>query len=222
MIELRQASLGYGRRPVLKDINLKIERGQWVTLLGPNGAGKSTLLRGLAGVLPLQSGKRESEATQVGYIPQRMERPGDTTLTVREFLDLRPCTEGPSNREHVVGHLGIGELMEKPIRTLSGGQWQRALLAFSLWNDPEALFLDEYSEGIDIEAHESISLYIREIHRERGLTVIEVSHDLSAALKAAQRVILIKQKIVFDGAPTDPRLKESLKALYSEHEWHHL
>lgn len=222
IITLKNVTVGYEKRAVLKGINLSILEGQWVVILGPNGSGKSTLLKSLLGVLPVMDGTRRSPVKRFGYVPQKFPAPQDSNLTIREFLDLKPGLRGlnlKAEHETICYELGLTEFLSQPLRTLSGGQMQRALLAFSLWDNPSVLFLDEFLAGIDVKGMQTITMYLEKAHTEKNLTVIEVSHDISAVLQIADRVILVKNDILYDGSPQDHGFHECLHKVYGTHYW---
>lgn len=220
VVALENAVMGFGSRVLLKDISLSIEKGQWVSVIGPNGSGKTTLLRALLGLHPLSQGRLKADSSlKRGFVPQRFTAPRDTPVTVSEFLAMGAAEAVPEWRAGLTQDLGIASLLNMPLNALSSGQLQAALLAFALWDKPELLFLDEYLEGLDPEVHSRTTGYLENLHSKSGLTVIEVSHDISSVVHTASRVVVINRKIAYDGAPGGHGFHDCLHHVYGHHHW---
>jgi len=205
LIELRDVSVGYAGRPVLEHVSLTIERGEFVALSGPNGAGKTTLLRGILGLAPVLAGQIEywfdRRRRPPGYVPQRDLLDPIFPLSVFEVVlmgtyarlgPLRPVGRG--RRElaaRCLDQVGLGHIATRPFWTLSGGQKQRVLIARALAVESDILFLDEPTAGVDREAEAAITDLIGRLNRERGLTVVLVSHHLGLIRSMATAVIAV-------------------------------
>jgi ABC-2 type transport system ATP-binding protein len=197
-------------------ISFSIEPGELVGYLGPNGAGKSTTIKMLTGILVPTSG----EIIVNGRVPWRQRREHVShigavfgqrntlwwDLPVIESLDLlRHIYRIPSDRyqrnlAEFQEILGLGEFLSSPVRSLSLGQLMRANLAGALLHDPDILFLDEPTIGLDVVAKERIRQFILRINRERGTTVILTTHDLRDVEKLCERVLMIDHgRLLFDG-----------------------
>ncbi|MGE5603521.1 MAG: ABC transporter ATP-binding protein, partial [Nitrososphaerales archaeon] len=198
-------------------VSFDIQAGELVGYLGPNGAGKSTTLKMLTGILVPTSGhllvdgrvpwqQRREHVYHIGAVfGQRTGLWWD--LPVVESMDLLRHiyrVPEPRYRQNMVlfAHLlGLDELLDKPVRSLSLGQRMRADLAAALLHDPKLLFLDEPTIGLDVVAKERIREFIRTVNRERGTTIILTTHDLGDVEKLCERVIMIDRgKIMYDGA----------------------
>lgn len=219
LIELKNARFELGQRIVLDQVNVQVRPGQWLSILGPNGCGKSTLLKGLMGILPLSRGHRECHVQHFGYVAQKFSFSSHVPLTVREFLSLKlPPHLQSSFAEHqkkIVAELALDDLIDRSVHQLSGGQQQKVLLAFCLWDSPRVIMLDEYLEGIDLEAEQHILNYVRKLHASGDFSFVEVSHDISSVSRTADRVILMKQGIVaYDGSPRDRGFHACLHDIY--------
>ena len=204
-IALRDVSLGYDGRPVLKHVDLTIEQGEFCALLGPNGAGKTTLLRGMLGLVPVLGGRIEygidRRTSPPGYVPQRESLDPIFPLTVLEvvlmgtFARLRPLRP-VGRREHrlaadCLDQVGLGPIAGRPFWSLSGGQKERVLIARALAADPRILLLDEPTAGVDPGATAAIMDAITRLNRERGLTVALVSHQLRIVRQVVRSVIWV-------------------------------
>ncbi len=240
-ISIRGLNVRLGGRTVLRDVNLSIPTGELVALIGPNGAGKTTLLRSLLGLIQPESGEIQllgerqlrRALSQVGYVPQRLALDTGLALSVREFLALR--RRGTRNwfwRRHadldaqlpsVAEELGVRPLLDKSVATLSGGQLQRVLIAFSLLDNPRLLFLDEPTEGVDAPGERTFYEIISDIHQAHRLTVILVSHDLSLVHRHASWVVALNGRVCCEGAPDQIIREDALREAYGLHvtSYHH-
>lgn len=207
----------------VSDISFSIERGGLIGYLGPNGAGKSTTLKMLTGILLPTSGqvvisgrvpweKRQEHALHIGVVfGQRTNLWWD--LPVIESFDLLhhvyhvPDGRYQQNLYRFQELLGLGEFLYTPVRSLSLGQRMRADLAAALLHDPDIIFLDEPTIGLDVVAKERIRQFIKQINTERNVTVILTTHDLGDVEKLCERVMMIDHgKLLYDG--TLAELKE--------------
>jgi zinc transport system ATP-binding protein len=222
-VSLRGVSFGYpGGPPVLRDVDLEIESGEFVTIAGPNGGGKTTLLRIILGLERPTTGRallfgELAEAfrarSRIAYLAQRTQLGIDAPAAVREVVAagrvprrglLRPL--GSHDREVIAGaieRVGLSKLAGTPIQRLSGGQQQRAYIAKALAGEPDLLVLDEPTAGVDVDAQETFAAFLGELHSELGVTILYVSHEFGAIERFVERVILVRGGIVFDGSPTD-------------------
>jgi ABC-type Mn2+/Zn2+ transport system ATPase subunit len=211
LLALRDVSLGYDGRPVLQRLTFSVEEGEFLALLGPNGAGKTTLLRGMLGLIPVISGRIEygfdRTATPPGYVPQRDSLDPIFPLTAHEVVVMGTYARlGPLHfvrrRERqraadALAQVGLAAIAEQPFWSLSGGQKQRVLIARALAAEPRLLLLDEPTAGVDPGAANAIMEVIARLNRERGLTVILVSHQLRLLRPVVRSVIWVE-----DGSAT--------------------
>jgi ABC-type Mn2+/Zn2+ transport system ATPase subunit len=204
-IALHGVSLGYPGRVVLRDVTLAVEAGEFCALLGPNGAGKTTLLRGMLGLIPVLEGRIEygvdRRASPPGYVPQRESLDPIFPLTVLEvvlmgtFARLGPL-RAAGRRQHrlaeeCLAQVGLEAIAGRPFWALSGGQKERVLIARALAAEPRLLLLDEPTAGVDPGATVAIMEAITRLNRERGLTVVLVSHQLRIVRQVVRSVIWV-------------------------------
>jgi ABC-type Mn2+/Zn2+ transport system ATPase subunit len=192
LITLRDASFGYEDLRILEHVTLAVEAGSFVALLGPNGAGKTTLLRGIVGLIPLLAGSLEygfdRAANPIGYVPQREALDPIFPLTAHEVVLMGTYARLPplrpvSRHERRIAlecleQVGMHAVAEQRFSSLSGGQKQRVLIARALAAAPLLLVLDEPTAGVDPGAAAAIMDVVARLNRERGLTVLLVTHQL--------------------------------------------
>jgi zinc transport system ATP-binding protein len=219
LADLRGVGFRYAGEPVLDDVSCRIGRGEMVALVGPNGSGKSTLLRVLVGLLAPAAGTvrlfgrdpaRRAAPGRLGYVPQR-PRLTELAATVDDVVSA-----GRLTRTGWVGRLRTGDraavdralaavdltgLRHLRMGALSGGQQQRAFVARALAGEPELLVLDEPLVGVDAESQRPFCRALSGLVRERGGSVLVVSHELSPLAPELDRVIVLKNGVRFDGPP---------------------
>lgn len=214
LIDISGVSVSLGGRSVLQNVDLTLERGEIVTIVGPNGSGKSTLLRAILGAVPLTSGTiRKAPGLRIGYVPQKLAIDPTLPLTVRRFLDL-PRRVGKARALAALEQAGAGPLAERQMADLSGGQFQRALLARALLSAPDVLILDEATQGLDQPGSASFYQRIDAVRRELGCAVLMVSHELHVVMAASDRVICLNGHVCCHGAPDVVASAPEYRALF--------
>lgn len=214
LLEAQNMSVAYTDTPALAAVNFAIEPGEIVTVIGPNGSGKSTLLRALLGVIAPTGGViRRKPGLRIGYVPQKLSLDANLPLTVRRFLCL-PKRHGKAAIAAMLTRVGVPGLEERQMAALSGGQFQRVLLARALLMQPEILILDEATQGLDQPGVAAFYRLIEAIRAEMGCAVLMVSHDLHVVMRATDRVICLNGHICCEGAPTVVSEAPEYRALF--------
>ena len=228
LVRVQDVSLGYGRRAVLKGVSFVVERGAFVALLGPNGAGKTTLFRGILGLIPLLAGRIDYDfdrrATPPGYVPQKESLDPIFPLTAYEVVLMGAAARVPPlwpvgrarrrQAAECLDRVGLADAREEPFWSLSGGQKQRVLIARALAVDPELLLLDEPTAGVDPGAEAAIIDVITRLNRERGLTVVIVSHHLRLVREVVSSVIWVDDGTAFKGPAAEMLAPERIAAAF--------
>ncbi len=201
LLSAQNLSVRLGGVDVLQDINIAIEANEIVTILGPNGSGKSTLLRALLGIVPLTSGRvTRASNVQIGYVPQRLAMDRSMPMTVRRFLSL-PKRVPDADAAQALEKVGMTGSAQQQMTELSGGQFQRVLLARALLCKPQVLMLDEPTQGLDQPGEAAFYRLIDEVRIDTGAAVLMVSHDLHVVMAASDRVICLNRHICCEGTP---------------------
>jgi len=217
-VDLSNGAVAIDGRPVVRGVDLQVPTGAFVTIMGPNGSGKSTLMRGLTGLLPLTRGTLRLFGTdfgdfrdwsRLGYVPQHAAMSGGVPATVAEVVAsgrltrrrlLRPATR--ADRDAVRSALevvGMADLARRSVYQLSGGQRQRVLIARALAGDPDLLFLDEPTAGVDLPNQVALADTLA-VLKERGSTVVMVAHELGPVAPLVDRAVVLRDgRVTYDG-----------------------
>lgn len=219
MIELHNVSFAYERQKVLDGIHLSLRQGEFLGLIGPNGSGKSTLVKCMLGLLQPDEGevyylgqplKKFSGNLEIGYVSQKANHfnhgfPATvaeivaTGLFGKMGLFRRMGKKEWVRVNEVIELVGLTAHAQRSIGQLSGGQQQRALIARALVGEPKLLILDEPTVGIDAEGAARFYRLLDRLHREMGLTMFLVTHELEHVISYLDRVACLNRKLFFDG-----------------------
>ncbi|RMH49802.1 MAG: metal ABC transporter ATP-binding protein [Alphaproteobacteria bacterium] len=214
LIEARGVGIDLGGRPVLRDVDFAIERGEIVTIVGPNGSGKTTFLRILIGALRPDRGRViRAPALRIGHVPQRLAIDPTLPITAGRMIGLprrRPAPQIAAALERV----GLPGFAGRPLADLSGGQLQRVLLARAILGGADILILDEPTQSLDQPATAAFYLLVEELRRDTGCAVLMVSHDLHVVMGASDRVICLNGHVCCQGTPVAVSAAPEYRALF--------
>ena len=215
LVELRQVSVNFDEKQVLKAIDLHIYPREIVTLIGPNGAGKSTLIKILLGITKPSSGSIHCiDNLVLAYVPQRFNPSPSLPLQVKDLLSLEKCTK--EYKEEIIRDTGIAKLQNSDLHSLSGGERQRVLLARALLRKPQLLVLDEPMQGLDIQSEEELYAYVRTLPERLGCAILMVSHDLQWVMQGTQRVVCLNHHICCTGTPENIQQHPEYQAIFGQ------
>ncbi len=216
-LEVDRLSVRFGKVEVLKDLSFTVAKGTSLAVIGPNGAGKTVLFQALIASLPSEGTIRWAPDVRIGYVPQKLDLERDVPITGADFLRARgSLTRGPdTGLSRILELVGISkEISQSPIGTLSGGQFQRLLVAFALLGNPSVLMLDEPTAGVDEPGQKRLNELIRHWQQERGLTVLFISHELSVVYEYATNVLCLGRGTACFGPPRKILTPDLLSEIY--------
>jgi iron complex transport system ATP-binding protein len=234
MLNIDQLSVRYGASVAVQAVSESAAAGEWIGLIGANGAGKSSLLRAVAHLVPYDGEVRVGDqeigrlstrrrARLVAYVPQQPELPGGMSVLDYTLLGRTPHigyfgVESRQDRRHcaeVLDRIGLADLADRLLSTLSGGELQRAVLARALAQQAPVLLLDEPTSALDLGRRVDALELVDELRRERGLTVLSAMHDLTLAAQFADRLVLLSAgRVVASGPPAGVLDEELLSASF--------
>lgn len=229
MIKIENLYVEINSNTVLEDIFLEIKKGEIVAIVGPNGGGKTTLIKVILGFIKpskgvvLIEGKTPQEyvkSGKVGYLPQRSNYDRDFPVSVFDVVMFGLVNSKLSRKEkekkvlEYLRYVGMEEFKDHPFGKLSGGQQQRVMIARAVICEPELLILDEPATGVDVVAQESFYEFIKKLNKEKGITVIMVTHDIGAVGSFTTKVVGLNRKLHYLGEYVNFLSKESLEKLY--------
>lgn len=214
LIEATGLDVSLGAQKVLSRVDFHVAPGEIVTIVGPNGSGKSTLLRTLIGAVHPQAGQVVRRAgLRLGYVPQKLMMDPTLPMSVTRFLSL-PKRVPSADCHAALDEAGVGSLGERPMAGLSGGQFQRVLLARALLTRPEVLLLDEPTQGLDQPGSAAFYRQIEYIRASLSCAVVMVSHELHVVMSASDRVVCLNGHVCCQGHPEVVAQAAEYRALF--------
>jgi len=214
LVQVEDLSVRYGARTVLSQVSLSIDPGEIVTIVGPNGSGKTSLLRAIIGaVRPFKGSVRQGDGVKIGYVPQKLHIDETLPITVAGFLKL-PGGVKTTDIGLALAQAGAPDLAKAQLSQLSGGQFQRVLLARALIGKPDLLLLDEATQGLDQRGSASFYQQIETVRQETGCAVLMISHELHVVMSASDRVICLNGHVCCEGTPAVVASAPEYRALF--------
>ncbi len=202
------------KKKVIENLSFEVKEKETLVILGPNGAGKTVLLRTLLGLVPYRGDIKWRSGIKIGYVPQRLPLIKDIPLSIEEFFNLKKT----STKEilELLDSVGIKvpNVLKRGIGDFSSGQFQRILVAWGLVSNPRVLLFDEPMAGIDIGGEETIYNLLEKLKKERDLTILLVTHDLSIVYREATNVLCLNKKMLCYGLPREILTPQNLSQLF--------
>ena len=216
-LEVQNLSVTFGNDRVLRNLTFAVEAGSTLAIIGPNGSGKSVLFRALIGTVDYEGRVLWAPNTSIGYVPQKLDIERDLPLTGLEFLRAKAHVTHtpPSEIARALDAVSLGhDVAAQPIGTLSGGQFQRLLVAFALMGHPSVLLFDEPTAGVDQPGEENIYALFRQLQREHGFTLLLISHELNLVYRYADNVLCMSRRMSCFGPPVEVLTTDMLQEMY--------
>lgn len=217
---LQSASVIRNGRWLIRDISLSITRGEIVSLIGPNGSGKTTVTKVLSGSITPDSGSVvKSKGIRIGYVPQRIAIDSTLPMTVRRLMNINEQFD-TLQVEEVLDEMKILNSADQPVQELSGGEFQRALLARALLRKPDLLLLDEPSQGLDFKGEIKLYNQIVDIRNRLNCGILLVCHNLHMVMAQTDTVVCINSHICCAGTPIHVVNNKSFEELFGSEATH--
>jgi zinc transport system ATP-binding protein len=214
LISAKNVSVAYGANTVLRDVSLALEPGEIVTIVGPNGSGKTSLLRAIIGALKPARGEIVLKpGLRIGYVPQRLHIDPTLPITVERFMRLTDRVS-KAQCKAALDAAGAPDLLRRQMSQLSGGQFQRVMLARALINKPDVLLLDEATQGLDQPGSAAFYRQIEAVRAETGCAVLMISHELHVVMSASDRVLCLNGHVCCEGTPAVVASAPEYRALF--------
>lgn len=214
LIEAKSLQLAYNDEPVLRNVDICVKPGEIITIVGPNGSGKTTLLKAIIGAIAPQQGEiRLKEGLRIGYVPQKLHIDPSLPITVERFLTLTGKVRRQECRT-ALAEAGASDFTRRQMSELSGGQFQRVLLARALLQNPDILLLDEATQGLDQAGSAAFYRQIEEVRKSRGCAVLMISHELHVVMSTSDRVICLNGHVCCEGTPAVVASAPEYRALF--------
>jgi zinc transport system ATP-binding protein len=225
VLEVNHLSVRFGSVPVLTDLSFSVPTGTTLAILGPNGAGKTVLFKALIGAVRHEGDLRWKPGTRIGYVPQKLDIDRDVPITGIDFLRARAALARHSgeNISRTLDLVGVSaDIARQPIGILSGGQFQRLLVAFALVGNPNVLLLDEPTAGVDEPGQEQLNELVSRLQQNQGLTVLFISHEISVVYRYATNVLCLSRAQMCIGPPRTILTPDLLHQMYGTAMDHHI
>lgn len=223
-LSVANLSVAFDNQVVIDDLSFDLGVGEILAVIGPNGSGKTVLLKTLLGILPYGGRIEWMPEAKLGYVPQKIDADRHLPVNMEDLLSAKSAVMG-LGKDAVRGAIqAVGlskDLLRTPVGHLSGGQFQKALIAFAVLGKPNVILFDEPTASLDQLSEEHIYDLIHDLQEKEGMTVILVSHELSVVYRYATKVLCLNREKVCFGAPEEALTTEVLKKLYaSPHKLH--
>ena len=215
LVKLNEVGFQQNKKWLVRGVSLQVERSKIVTLIGPNGSGKSTTAKIALGIYKNIEGQVEKFTNNIGYVPQKISIDWTLPLRVKDFMLLTDNLKDDALDEALT-LTGVKHLKDKNLGNLSGGEFQRVLLARAISKKPELLVLDEPVQGVDFTGEIALYELIKKISEKLNCGILLISHDLHTVMTATDHVVCLNGHVCCSGSPKDVARNNEYKALFGE------
>lgn len=223
ILEVRDCTVVLDGQTLLSGVSFAVRKGEALAVIGPNGAGKTLLFKALLGLVPFRGSIVWKPGLRIGYVPQKLPLDRTMPLIVREFFLLKakrfwfPDREYLEHLAHELSLVGLAEeMLDRPVGALSGGQLQRLLIAWAMLDDPEVMLFDEPTSGIDVGFDETVYQLLQRLQKERGTTVLLISHEINIVYRYADQVLCLNREMLCRGEPRQVLNPAELRRIFGE------
>ncbi len=214
IINVENLTVKHGVNTALSNVSMSIDKAEIVTVVGPNGSGKSTLIRALIGAIPTLKGRIVKDpGLSIGYVPQKLHIDPTLPLTVARFMRL-PYQDKSAPITETLEMVGLTNIETRQMTSLSGGQFQRVMVARAIMHKPSLLILDEPTQGLDQRGSAAFYQLIEHLRTSLGCAILMVSHELHVVMSASDRVICLNGHVCCNGTPDVVASAPEYRALF--------
>ena len=215
LVKLENASVKKNKKILVKHISLEVKQGEIVTLIGPNGSGKTTTAKMALGINKNFEGSVQRYTNNIGYVPQKVMIDWTLPIRVNDFMQLTSKIF-PEEVNEALSFTGVDHLKNKNLNELSGGEFQRVLIARAIAKKPELLVLDEPVQGVDFKGEISLYELIRSISERTNCGILLISHDLHVVMSATDYVVCLNGHICCSGTPKKVANSDQYRELFGD------
>lgn len=215
LVKLENASVEKNKKILVKNISFEVKQGEIVTLIGPNGSGKTTTAKMALGINENFEGNVQRYTSQIGYVPQKVMIDWTLPIRVNDFMQLTSNII-PEEINEALDFTGVDHLKNKNLNELSGGEFQRVLIARAIAKKPELLVLDEPVQGVDFKGEVSLYELIRSISIKTNCGILLISHDLHVVMSATDYVVCLNGHICCSGTPKKVANSDQYRELFGD------
>ncbi|MDP4010580.1 MAG: metal ABC transporter ATP-binding protein [Candidatus Spechtbacteria bacterium] len=215
ILEVKDLQIILGREEIVKNVSFSVEAGEYLSIIGPSGSGKTTLIRALIGTLPYAGKISWGPNIIIGYVPQKLDIERNVPLSLEDFLESKNKDGGKKEAQKYLRLVNLPKkLLKNPLGSLSGGEFQRALVALALVGNTNVLLFDEPTAGVDQPNEEQIYETLHRLQDEKEITIITITHDIDIAQRYSDKILSLSRHKTLFGKPKDVLKPENLADAY--------